>query len=254
MKIKVGLVDSGIDCKHPKLKDKVNVQKSKSFIDDTITDFYSHGTAVGGLILFENVSNSKTLNENVEIICCKVTNNAKISVTSFINALKYCIQLKVDIINLSLSIDKSKLFNNEIVEIKRLIQEAYNNNIIIVASSGNNREKKNIFTELQQELILVTAINLYGDYTNYSKELESGFKFFGGEISQESEGSLDELVLSTYPTNLPENLFNQFGISENFSLYHGTSMATAKCTNRILRLIRNESLEQIKNILKLEGH
>lgn len=112
-KIKVAIIDAGIDNKNPDSPAGINLVSSKSFSDyfdpfNSGMDTY-HGTAISGIIAAKT-NNSKLISgisPNVEIIsvaCGHYNSNGDIAFDSdeLVNAINYCTSNKVDIINYSI--------------------------------------------------------------------------------------------------------------------------------------------------------
>ncbi|XQE48509.1 S8 family serine peptidase [Staphylococcus aureus] len=104
--ITVAVIDTGVDIYHNKLYKYINLNLSKSFVDESLTDKNGHGTAITGIILY-NEKFKESL-KNVQLVICKITNQLTFEVEKFIEALEYAISIGVHIINLSLSI---KIYN-----------------------------------------------------------------------------------------------------------------------------------------------
>ena len=129
--MRVAIIDSGVSKNHNRLKN-LNINGfGIEYRNEEITkieeyeDQNGHGTAVAGII-------SKHL-PNADFICIKIFFERLLiheKVLSF--AFKWCVVNNIDIINLSLGIDKSipKLYN--------LCSEAVNRGTIIIAASNNN--------------------------------------------------------------------------------------------------------------------
>jgi thermitase len=146
-KVRIAIIDTGIDYNNRFLKDKIYVfnggKKSDNYgvdfslnnLNKTITrtpkDTHGHGTHIAGII--------SAINPNVELVILKYYNplaDGKANLEASLKAMSYAISLGVDIINYSgggpEQSDKEKL----------LIQKAKENNILVISASGN--EKANI--------------------------------------------------------------------------------------------------------------
>lgn len=249
--MKVAILDTGIDSCHDMLETYINFSLSKSFVDDTIIDNSGHGTGVSGVIIYNELFIPKF--KKLELIICKITNNIKFEIASFIEALEYAITLKVRIINLSLSIKKSNVTKKQKDQIEQLIRIAFDKNIIIVASTGNDNQEDNIFKNSKDYIYLVTARDIEGNIASYSKEVKDAYSIFGGDIESIVDYTSIEkhLVVSTFPRYLKNDYFNLFGVPKGYSYFWGTSIATAKFTHVIIKTLidYNESPMEIKKEL-----
>lgn len=128
-KIKVAVIDSGIDMSNLFFKDKhiscLKVDKDK--IVGCNADTNGHGTLVTSYILREC--------ENVAITSIQILNkDNNSSIDKLIKAIDYCIESKIDIINLSLGIHD----NNDKIDILRLAcNKAISNGTLIFTSHSN---------------------------------------------------------------------------------------------------------------------
>jgi subtilisin len=131
--VRVAVVDSGIDDKHPALKDKVKEsveaipQGGKiTFRPSTSGDAAGHGTACAGIIL--------SVAPEVELYSVKVLgSNASGSGDMFLAGLDYAIKQKMQVVNLSLGTTKPEYFG----PLHDLIDRAYHAGCIVVAAANN---------------------------------------------------------------------------------------------------------------------
>src|SRR3982750_4500471 len=131
--VRVAVVDSGIDDKHPALKDRVvesveaNVQGGKiSFKPSTSGDAAGHGTACAGIIL--------SVAPEAELYSVKVLgSNASGSGDMFLAGLDYAIKQKMQVVNLSLGTTKPEYFG----PLHDLLDRAYHAGCILVAAANN---------------------------------------------------------------------------------------------------------------------
>lgn len=141
--VKVGIIDSGIKADHPDLKENVDCELSKSFIDGTddsyaLEDVYKHGTHVAGIIgaIGNNGIGVSGTCWNVDLVSLKVFNDNGSSgdstnkLSGVINAINYAKANDIRILNLSASFDG---------HISKSFEETINNyNGLLVCSAGNN--------------------------------------------------------------------------------------------------------------------
>ncbi|PEY84421.1 serine protease [Bacillus thuringiensis] len=132
--VKIAIIDSGCDNVHPLLK---HVQKGQDFTGDPNTsnwsqDVVGHGTHCAGIITARNSDDSMLMGfaPEAEIHILRIFPGGGYS--NLIEALNYCIENKIDVVNMSLGGD-SKI--NPIVEQK--LELAVNNGIACIAAAGN---------------------------------------------------------------------------------------------------------------------
>lgn len=128
-KIKVAVIDSGIDMNNLFFKDKeiVCLKIEEDKIVECNTDTNGHGTLVASYILREC--------DNVDIISIQILNeNNNSSVDKLIQAINYCIKNKIDIINLSLGMH---IKSNKIEILRLACNKAISNGILIFAAHSN---------------------------------------------------------------------------------------------------------------------
>lgn len=233
---KIAILDTGIDIYHKRLRKYINFDSSKSFIDQDIKDFLGHGTAIAGIIIYDGLFDDEK--KDLQIIVCKITNEMNFNINVFLKAFKYAIELKVNIINLSLSIYNSLTTKKQKEKIKTLIKIAYIKNIIVVASSGNRAQEDNIFNQQTGYIYVVTSKDFSGNIASYSKNISNAYSVFGGDINSIVDDSKieDYLVVSTFPEYLESDYFNLFGVPKGYSFFWGTSIATARFTYKIVKV------------------
>jgi hypothetical protein len=139
--MKIAIIDSGVDLTHSRFYgskisgfgikyDRSNIEYIEDFHDE-----HGHGTALVGIIL-KHIS-------QVEIIAIKIFFQSLIVNEKVVHeAINWCVDNKIDIINLSLGIEKVN-FSNELYNI---CFKAYKKNILIIAA-GNNiiKNKSNTY-------------------------------------------------------------------------------------------------------------
>ena len=127
MSIRIGLIDSGININHLIMTKKDNVINGWKGNYPDFNDFLGHGTQCADLIL-------KTAENVSQIYNVKVFDKSlKTTTKNILEALQWCIDNHIQLINLSLSINDLNFY----YEFKQICDEAYRKNIIIVASADN---------------------------------------------------------------------------------------------------------------------
>lgn len=131
--VRVAVVDSGIDAKHPALKDKIKesveavVEGGRvNFQASTSGDAAGHGTACAGIIT--------SVAPEAELHSVKVLGaNASGSGDMFLAGLDWAIKNKMQVINLSLGTTKPQYFG----PLHELLDRAYHAGCIVVAAANN---------------------------------------------------------------------------------------------------------------------
>lgn len=210
------VLDSGCDKNHPMLKNKIiggkNFTKEGGVND--FTDFNGHGTHVAGIISSDPYGPFKGgVAPDAKLLICKVlTRDGSGDVYGIINAIKYAIDKKVNVINMSLgtSYNDPLLYN--------IVKQAYDAGIVICCASGNEANGDNgkvdefCYPGAYQEVIEVGSIN--------QDKIPSYFSNSNHLIDCVGYG---ENILSTFPNN-------------RFCLMDGTSQATPVITGCVLLL------------------
>lgn len=149
-KVKIAIIDSGIDVTHPDLT--IKKQVVLSCIDEQDNTNNEHGTAVVGIIAAvpHNEKGVLGINPNVDIYSYDVMDNKEdTEVNGLIEAIEMSIKEDVDVINMSIgiTIDNTKLHE--------VIRKAYNQGIILVAAAGNEYDEEILFPAAYDEVICV---------------------------------------------------------------------------------------------------
>lgn len=222
-KVKVAVIDSGIDLNHRDL----NVVGGKSFVDYTTSyhDDNGHGTHVAGIISAQhNGFGIKGVAPNVELYALKVLNeHGTGSSSSIIDAINWCIDNDIDIINMSLSL------NGESTLLNWTVDAAISNNILVVASAGNEGRDNSVLSPASHpDTIAVSSIDPVKRISEFSSR--------GPEVNVTAPG---HAIYSTYRFN-------------SYEYMSGTSMA-APYVSGTLALIKekypNLSIKQYKELL-----
>lgn len=157
--LRIGMIDGGIDMTHPALKDQ----------DITFRSFYKkgglpgpkgdHGTAVAGILV--GAPKWGGLLPGASLFAANFIEYNKLggkvgTAMNLLNAVKWLIAKKVDILNLSIDGAKSKI-------LQKFIKRAHNEQLIMVASAGNwGRTDKPAYPAAFKGVVAVTALSLDG--------------------------------------------------------------------------------------------
>lgn len=162
--VKVAVMDSGIDV-HNDLKTKKWVDFSEKVNGFKPLDNTGHGTNVAGVIGAQNNKYGIVgIANKADIYSVKVLNEKNsASISTVVKAIEWCIDNKMDVINMSFGIDRDS------ATLKKAIKKAYENNIILVASAGNNCEQVQ-YPAKYKEVISVGSVNKKLKKSNFSSK------------------------------------------------------------------------------------
>ena len=228
--VKIAVIDSGCDINHESLKN--NIIGVRNFTDEDkknpniVIDRVGHGTHVTGIIC-ANGNNMTGVAPNAKIYVLKAINRTGTGKLSWvINAIKYAIEKRVDIISMSLGLSENS------PKLENIIKEAINNNIVIVCAAGNEGDGNDESFEYSYpaaytDVISVGAVDKKGVPAKFSNSNTA--------IDLVAPG-VD--IISTYPNN-------------QFAALSGTSMATPYVSGS-LALLKNWSKNEFKRDLTQE--
>lgn len=198
--VKVGIVDTGVDLTHPDLVDGI-VASADFTGKGTAQDGDGHGTHVAGIIGARGISGG-TVGAAPECqlyIAKALGDDGSGDYGAITEALEWCIQQKVDVINMSLGGPQDDY------RLHDAIRTAVNQGIVVVCAAGNDGVDAIDDVDYPgryDEAIAVGALDPQLHLASYSS--------VGPEVDILAPGSQ---VYSTYPGG-------------NYALLSGTSMAT----------------------------
>lgn len=243
-KIRVAVVDTGIDPTHPDLMGQLELDHAVDFTaDGEVTDRHGHGTHVAGTI--GALSNNEVLVAgvmwDVTILPVKIFDASGSSTTwTVVKGLLYAASLEqgfngernpkpVDIINLSLGGPYSRLAEDAVVEVA-------NTGVIMVAAAGNDARPMVGYPAAFPEVIAVGAVGKVdkNDKDGLTEPPLASYSNWGPEVDVVAPGGGLRIgfdyVWSTYPTYL-----NPLG----YAGLIGTSMATPHVAGVIGLMLAN---------------
>lgn len=223
-KVKVAVLDTGIDLKHKDLMR--NIKGGYNAIDrrQSATDDNGHGTHVAGTIAAKNNRQGVVgVAPNTWLYSVKVLDSyGEGYISDVVEGIEWCIRHKIKVINMSFGIGE------DMPILKDSIIEATQHGIIVVAAAGNNYGSYTIdYPAAYQEVISVSGtdnIDFIGDFSPRGK-----IDFVAPGVD----------IYSTYLNN-------------DYSSLEGTSMATPHITGIIVLIISSKGasdLDSIKNKL-----
>ena len=208
------VIDSGCDCDHVLLKDKII--GGKNFTNEGKKDDYSdlngHGTHVAGLIAGGEYGPFRGgIAPDAKLIIAKALNaEGSGSMEGIIEAINWCVDQDVNVINMSLGGPV------DIPELHKAVKRACKKGIIVCVASGNEAESdygkidELCYPGAYQEVVEIGAINKF--------KVPSFFSNSNNVVDCVTYG---QEILSTFP-------------DQSFAVLDGTSMATPIASGCVL--------------------
>lgn len=153
--IKVAIIDTGIDISLPCFKG-INI-KCINIVDEKGIE-NQHGNIVSSIICNNDILKLDNIINKTTFYMIKIGSDKDIKLESLIKGIKTAIELKVDIINISLGVYQDN------TEMKKFINEALNENIIIVCASGNDSAKQYLYPASYEGVISVSSVDVNNQY------------------------------------------------------------------------------------------
>lgn len=199
--VKVAIIDTGCDVNHINLKDRIIGVRNFTTDDrgdiNNVNDYVGHGTATASIIGASDIGAKGIIGvaPKCELLILKALTRTGGKIDWVISAIKYAIQQKVDIINMSLGCSQS---NPEMYEV---IKRAIDKKIIVVAACGNNGDNNPNTNELNYPASFNECVSVGS--VKYSKNA-SRFSASNNEVDLccFGEGYNGRGILTCYPNNL----------------------------------------------------
>ncbi|MGI6588406.1 MAG: S8 family peptidase [Peptococcia bacterium] len=213
-RVRVGIIDTGIDYYHPDLRGNIKsgistLEGHRQFMDD-----YGHGTHIAGIIGSSGRNAGMTgINPYVDFYIVKAFNQkGKGNLSDIIEGLDWLARQQVGIINMSFSTaETNRTFY-------RAIQYLDRQGIILVAAAGNDGRKNSVnYPARFSQVLAVSATDKYDDLASFSSTgPEVNFCAPGVEIPSAWLGGRYEVKSGTsfaapHLTGTVANLFNYYG-------------------------------------------
>ena len=180
--IKIGIIDSGIDLRHPDLVGRVKKYANFTSGDITnVTDENGHGTHVAGIMAAnKNGSGIVGVAPMASLYVAKAFGkNGTADDKAVAGSLEWLIANKVNIINMSFSANVEPTYYSQ-------IKKAYDKGIIIICAAGNSgnlKKKEQGFPARYPEAISVAAVDMKGKVSDFSsKNVNADIAAAGTEI------------------------------------------------------------------------
>lgn len=164
-RVRVGIIDTGIDYNHPDLR--ANIKGGLSTIDgqERFMDDYGHGTHIAGIIGSSSRNFGMTgINPYVDIYAVKAFDkDGKGKLSDIIEGLDWLNRHQVDIINMSFSTSET---NDTFY---RVIQHINDRGIIMIAAAGNDGKRNTVnYPARFPQVIAVSATDKNDSIANFS--------------------------------------------------------------------------------------
>lgn len=221
--VKIAILDTGIDTKHPDLHVSGGVCLLSN-CPNSYNDDNGHGTHVAGIIAAQNNQIGVLgVAPEASIYAVKVLNRYGDGTLSTVLAgIEWAIQHKMDIINLSLATPEDSPV------LKKAIDKAYQQGLLIVAAVGNNGNKQGTGNTVEypakyDSVIAVSAVD--------KQNVRAAYSATGSEVEVAAPG---EEIYSTVPA-----AYDSDGNPDGYTWMSGTSMA-APFVSGVLALYKQQ--------------
>ena len=171
-KVKVGVIDTGVDTHHEDLKKNLKeyVRVSKGAVKKAVEDVDMHGTHVSGIIAatYNNGKGGAGIasgfdNDMVELYVASVQDDdGSINDVDLIKSIEYFKEKGVKVVNMSLggySYDDN---------IHKALRAAYDAGMVLIAASGNDDTNKDSSPAVYKEVISVNSSDYYNEPSYFS--------------------------------------------------------------------------------------
>lgn len=225
-KVKVGVIDTGVDFEHPDLRH--SLQRGINLLQRTMLpqDDNGHGTHIAGTIAAANrLEGMIGVAPRASIYPIKAFDyNGTAYVSDIILGIDWCVRNRMDVVNMSFGM------SNRSKSLLSAVNNAYQSGVLIVASSGNDGKRGEIdYPARYSQTIAVGATNRQGKIASFTNRC--------GGIDIYAPG---EKVSSCWPRN-------------NRKTMSGTSMATSHVTGAVALLLGLKpglTPDQVKSVIK----
>lgn len=178
-KIKIAILDSGVDCGNDiSLAYSISLVPGEEEMTQIFMDGSGHGSSVASLIAAEDNGEGITgINPNAEIYSIRVLDDAnQAPLSRVIEGIYMAIEQKVNIINMSFGLDTY----SEALE--EAIQDATDAGILVVAAAGNTGDDGVQYPAAYDEVLAVGSVDKDGEVAEHSAKGEEVELVAPGEL------------------------------------------------------------------------
>lgn len=205
-KIKIAILDTGVDLNHPDLKNKLVTGKNISDPSKTPMDDSGHGTHCAGIAAAESNNNEGGVGvcNNCSIMPVKILTYGSGTDDVISEGIVWAVDNGANVITMSLGIYRASK------PIEDALKYALDKGVTITASAGNKNQEFDIHLPSTYPGVIEVA-------STDSKDQKSSFSNFGKKISVAAPGTAILSTLPTYSVSSKKPL--------NYGKLSGTSMA-----------------------------
>jgi subtilisin family serine protease len=215
--VKIGVLDTGIDYKHPDLA--ANYKGGHDFInnDDDPMDDNGHGTHVAGILAAaRNGKGAVGVAPDADLYAVKVSDsNGKGSFSGLVEGINWAIENHMDIVTMSITGEGGSM------ALEKAVKMAYDDGLILVAAVGNGEGEGVLYPAAYDDVIGVGSVD--------EDNTLSSFSLTGSEVDIVAPGSA---IKSTW-------------LGGEYQFSSGTSMATPFVTGAIALLLGSNEQDWI---------
>ena len=228
--VKVAIMDSGINYNEGiNVKERVDLV-SENNISPMYEDATGHGTGIAGMINGDlSKGELQGVDPSISLYSVRVLDeNNKAPISRIIKGIYWCIENKMDVVNLSFGCN----VDSEALSIA--VKDAINAGLILVAAAGNEGER---VSEMEYPAA-------------YDGVISVGASDENNEISRFTSGRNKVDILA------PGEKVWTYSILGGYMAVDGTSISTAQVTGAIAILLKNKpevSSDEIKKMLKISS-
>lgn len=206
-KVKIAILDTGIDKNHPDLASKV--EKWVNFSNsNTSDDLYGHGTHVAGIAAAKtnNKLGMAGLGWESRLLSVKVLNdNGGGYLSRVADGIKWAADNGAKVINLSLGTSKRPWGST----LENAVKYAWKKGVVLACAAGNNGSQSRSYPAYYKNCLAIAATDLNDQKPSWSS--------YGSWVDIAAPG---DKIFSTFP-----NHSSKMGV-KNYGYASGTSMAT----------------------------
>ncbi|HEY0157836.1 MAG TPA: S8 family serine peptidase [Thermoanaerobaculia bacterium] len=162
--VTVGVIDSGVDARHPDLAGAVSIA-SKSLVGGTVDDSNGHGTFIAGLIAArDDASGMVGVAPSASVLAVETSIDGSSSTATNASGIRYAVQNGATVLNLSFGSGAQ----NDVMRaaINEVTAPPYN--AIVVAAAGNDAAEKVNYPASYSHVVSVSGTDSSGDWAEFS--------------------------------------------------------------------------------------